>query len=99
MISINYVHHSFGATQKKRKKIHWRSWDKFFLTKQEGGMGFKNIYAYNLAMLAKQGWRLVKHPDSLITKLLKARYYPNHSFWDAQLGTSPSFSWRSILQG
>ncbi|XP_024172194.1 uncharacterized protein LOC112178251 [Rosa chinensis] len=44
----------WGDTDEK-KKIHWRSWERLCLTKQEGGMGLKNIYAYNLAMLAKQG--------------------------------------------
>ncbi|XP_062005887.1 uncharacterized protein LOC133723071 [Rosa rugosa] len=88
----------WGDTDEK-KKIHWRSWEKLCLTKPEGGMGFKNIYAYNLAMLAKQGWRLVSNPHSLIAKLFKARYHPNSSFWEAELGDSPSFSWRSILNG
>ncbi|XP_024199819.1 uncharacterized protein LOC112203021 [Rosa chinensis] len=59
-----------------KKKIHWRSWEKLCLTKAEGGMGFKNIYAYNLAMLGKQGWRLISNPHSLIAKLYKAKYYP-----------------------
>ncbi|XP_062005870.1 uncharacterized protein LOC133723052 [Rosa rugosa] len=62
-------------------------------------MGFKNIYAYNLAMLAKQGWRIVTNPNSLIAKLYKARYFPYGTFWNAELGDSPSFSWRSILNG
>ncbi|XP_062013599.1 uncharacterized protein LOC133729988 [Rosa rugosa] len=62
-------------------------------------MGFKNIYAYNLAMLGKQGWRLFSNPHSLIAQLYKARYHPTCSFWEAELGDSPSFSWRSILSG
>ncbi|XP_062019524.1 uncharacterized protein LOC133736108 [Rosa rugosa] len=74
-------------------------WERLCLTKDEGGMGFKNVFAYNLAMLAKQGWRLLTNPNSLIARLYKARYYPNNSFWEAELGDSPSFSWRSILQG
>ena len=57
-----------------RKKIHWRSWERLCLTKHEGGIGFKNLYAYNLAMLAKQGWRIITNPDSLIARLYKARY-------------------------
>ena len=67
------------------------------LTKAEGGRGFKNLYAHSLAMLAKQGWRLVSNPSSLFARLLKARYHPNGSFWEAELGEFPSFSWRSIL--
>ncbi|XP_024199817.1 uncharacterized protein LOC112203016 [Rosa chinensis] len=89
----------FWGDTDDRKRIHWRSWERLCLTKQEGGMGFKNIYAYNLAMLAKQGWRLITNPDSLIAQLYKARYFPNCSFWEAELGDSPSFSWRSIIQG
>lgn len=86
----------WGDTEDK-KKIHWRSWDKMCLTKVEGGMGFKNLYAYNLAMLAKQGCRLISNPSSLIARLFKARYHPNCSFWEAKVGESHSFSWRSSL--
>lgn len=38
-----------GDTDEKKK---WRIWKRMRLTKQDGGMGFKNLYAYNLAMLA-----------------------------------------------
>ncbi|XP_024156304.1 uncharacterized protein LOC112164321 [Rosa chinensis] len=88
----------WGDTEDK-KKIHWRSWERLCLTKQEGCMGFKNLYTYNLAMLAKQGWRIVTNLSSLIAKLYKARYFPNCDFWQAELGDAPSFLWRSILAG
>lgn len=48
-------------------------------------------------MLAKQGWRLVSNPTSLIARLYKALYYPGGSFLDADR-YGPSFSWRSILE-
>ncbi|XP_062014625.1 uncharacterized protein LOC133731216 [Rosa rugosa] len=86
----------WGDTDDK-KKIHRRSWEKLCLTKLEGGMGFKNIFAYNLAMLGKQGWRILSNPQSLIARLYKAKYFPTCSFWEAEVGESPSFSWRSIL--
>lgn len=69
-----------------KKKIHWRSWERLCLTKHEGGLGFKNLHAYNLAMLAKQGWRLIKNPNTLIARLYKAKYHPHCSFLNAELG-------------
>ncbi|KAL0401118.1 UNVERIFIED_CONTAM: putative mitochondrial protein [Sesamum latifolium] len=60
-------------------------------------MGFKDLKAFNSAMLAKQIWRLFTKPDALISRFLKGRYYPNTSVMNAQLGSNPSFTWRSIF--
>lgn len=60
-------------------------------------MGFKNLLWFNLAMLAKQGWRMLQNPNFLIARIYKAVYFPYNDFWTKELGTSPSFSWRSIL--
>ncbi|XP_004297906.1 PREDICTED: putative ribonuclease H protein At1g65750-like [Fragaria vesca subsp. vesca] len=89
----------FWGDSETKKKIHWQSWVKLCLTKEEGGMGFKNLYAYNLALLAKQGWRFMSQPNSLVTRVFKARYFPTISFQDAQLGDNPSYPWRRILEG
>ncbi|XP_019199918.1 PREDICTED: uncharacterized protein LOC109193531 [Ipomoea nil] len=77
--------------------IHWKAWDKLSIPKKYGGMGFKDLKNFNLAMLGKQAWRLLTSPDTLVAKVYKARYYPNTTFIDVKIGGYPSHSWRSIM--
>ena len=79
------------------KKIAWLRWDKLCEPKSCGGMGFKKIKQFNMALLAKQGWRLQTKPNSFVCHVLKAKYFPNSDFIHATLGNNPSYTWRSIM--
>jgi hypothetical protein len=72
---------------------------KMGLSKAHGGTGFRDLICFNKALLAKQSWRLMQNPESLATKIIKAKYYHRKSFFEAKLGTRPSYAWRSILEG
>ncbi|XP_019175652.1 PREDICTED: uncharacterized protein LOC109170972 [Ipomoea nil] len=73
------------------------AWDRLSKPKVAGGLGFKDLKAFNLAMLGKQAWRFLTKPESLVTKVYKARYFPKSNFIDAIVGNSPSYCWRSIM--
>lgn len=66
--------------------------------KSSGGMGFRSVRDFNLALLGNQGWRLLKFQDKLVSKVFKARYYSKGSFLNAEIGNNPSFIWRSIME-
>jgi hypothetical protein len=62
-------------------------------------MGFRDLHLFNLAMLARQGWRLLLDPDSLCAQVLKAKYYPDGNLLSAIEKPGISYSWRSIVRG
>ena len=64
--------------------------------REEGGVGFRTIHEFNLALLAKQLWRLVQYPDSLVARVLKGKYYRLSSPLRIAAVDNPSYVWTSI---
>ena len=87
----------WGNKEDNKHGIHWMAWDKLSVNKAAGGMSFRKFHEFNVAMLGKQGWRLLIDSSSLVARVYKARYYPLGSFLDAQLGNNLSYIWRSVL--
>ena len=88
---LNSMVSQFWWGQKnKERKMAWISWENMCTLEVEGRMGFKDLKAFNLALLAKQGWRISQNPDSLTHKVFKARYFAEGSFMDALVGKKPS---------
>ncbi|KAL0296121.1 UNVERIFIED_CONTAM: putative mitochondrial protein [Sesamum radiatum] len=78
------------------KKIHWLNWHKLSKQKLHGGLGFRDLQAFNLVMLAKQLWRIISNSDSLLSRVLRARYFPHGQVLEASVGRNPSFTWRIL---
>ena len=93
----NMVRSFWWGQTNGRNKMAWLSWDKVCVPKFDGGLGFQNLKAFNLALLTKQGWRLQTNTHCLVHHVLKAHYFPNSDFLHAELGLKPSFAWRSIM--
>ncbi|XP_050378331.1 uncharacterized protein LOC126795560 [Argentina anserina] len=82
-----------------KTKVHWKNWNTLCKNKLDGGMGFKNLQAYNKTLLGKQCWRLAQNPNALWCIILKARYFPPSSFLRAKKGSKPSWILNSLLVG
>lgn len=83
----------------RERKIRWVAWKKLCRKKEEGGLGFRDIGRFNQALLCKQAWRIWEKPNSLLTMILKHRYFKNSSILECGKGQRPSYAWRSILFG
>lgn len=70
--------------------MHWVSYEKLCKPKNKGGFGFKDLGDFNQAMLAKQAWRLVSDPQSLVSRIYKAQCYKRNDFLEAGVWVRPS---------
>ncbi|KAI9174203.1 hypothetical protein LWI28_013648 [Acer negundo] len=75
--------------------MHWCTWSKLCIDKEVGGLGFCNLDIFNRALLGKQGWRILKNPNSLAARTLKACYFRDSSFMEATAPASSSFVWKN----
>lgn len=75
---------SWGKGRDHQCELHWVSWDSLSLPKKFGGLSFKKVYQFNLAMVGKIRWRLLCCHHSLLARFLKAQYFPTTKFLHAQ---------------
>ncbi|KAL9659116.1 hypothetical protein QQ045_028206 [Rhodiola kirilowii] len=59
------------------KGINWLKAKEVYKEKEAGGLGLRDLEQLNLALLAKQGWRILTKPNLLVSKIFKA-----NSEWD-----------------
>ncbi|GMI69774.1 hypothetical protein HRI_000646700 [Hibiscus trionum] len=72
------------------------AWGKLCRPKRYGGIGFKDLRVFNLALLGKQIWRLMVNKNSLCFKVLSTKYFPDGDVLNAKPHDKPSFMWRCV---
>lgn len=78
------------------RKLHYISWETLCKPKSYGGLGFRNLKAMNAALLAKLGWQMLKRPERLWARLMKAKY---GSILEDSNKQGVSATWRGLRTG
>lgn len=68
------------------------------MNKGRGGLGFKDMYGFNIALLGKHVLRCISKPHMLVSRILKAKYFPDCDILRAKKGQEGSCIWSSIWQ-
>jgi hypothetical protein len=80
------------------KPLCLRSWDEICKPIKEGGLGVRNLYYMNLALIASSVWRVIKEPNSLLAAVLKSKYFTHTSIWRTDTNLPKSAFWSSVLK-
>lgn len=59
---------------KEKNKVHLVKWQRLCQSKRDGGLGFRDLCSFNLTLLGKQLWCIIHYPNSLLSRILKAKY-------------------------
>ncbi|CAA7023627.1 unnamed protein product [Microthlaspi erraticum] len=84
------------STNQSSRGMHWIAWVKICMPLGKGGLGFRDLKNFNLALLAKQLWRLIQYPSSLLARILKGRYFLHTNPLVCQKVNTPSYVWTSL---
>jgi hypothetical protein len=78
--------------------FHFRSWDDICKSKDNGGLGIRDIQKVNHSLIINAAWNIATGKNNFLSSILKAKYYPNTSFWNASNSPTKSIFWSSITQ-
>lgn len=75
--------------------MNWLAWAKLTESKKNERLGFRDLNAFNTALLYKQVWRLLTKPNLLMSKAMKKKYFPKVDIFQAESRAKESWIWKS----
>jgi ribonuclease HI len=86
----------WGFPIHKSRNLSLKSWNSICSPKDEGGLGFRKMHDFNLALIAKLGWKLLSNSDCLWVNQLQRKYIKYGDFLSAPATHSSSWLWKGI---
>lgn len=80
-----------------RRGVSWLSWAGMSMSKTKGGLGFRSLYGFYIALIGKLCWNFIKNPQSLVARVYKARYFPTTNILKADAKAGFSYIQRGII--
>jgi hypothetical protein len=76
----SFMSRFWWGNKSNQGRVPWMSYVRLGAPKNRGGMGLRDLKVFNLALLTKQGRRLLINPNSLVACILKEKYHPREGF-------------------
>ncbi|PKU66292.1 Putative ribonuclease H protein [Dendrobium catenatum] len=77
--------------------MHYVAWKELCLPKNQGGLGFYCLEKWQSALRARLAWAMIENPDSLLNKVLVAKY--GSDVWCSVTESNVYITWKIIQDG
>ncbi|XP_057452893.1 uncharacterized protein LOC130744751 [Lotus japonicus] len=94
MILRNFIWSNRGG----HRGWHLLSWNTVIKERKNGGLGIKEMGAFNTALLGKAVWQMLQDGNKLWIKVLQHKYLKEGSILNAQVTPRSSAIWKGILK-
>ncbi|KAL5583448.1 hypothetical protein UlMin_015890 [Ulmus minor] len=88
---------SRALSKAKRLSLCLKAWDAICKPKSCGGLGFRRMKDFNVAILSNWGWKILTGASSLCLSILRTRYLHHTGLFDSQVKAGDSRFWKAIL--
>lgn len=88
----------WSSSGNNTKGLRWLAGDKLEKHKSIGGLGFRNLQGFNIAVLGKNVWKFCHNLTSLVARVFKAKYIAETHILQAQKVSDSSFIWIGIWE-
>ncbi|KAK8495567.1 hypothetical protein V6N12_073342 [Hibiscus sabdariffa] len=69
------------------------------MPKATGGLGFRDLRSFNIAVLGKLIWCFFTELSTLVSWVFRAKYFPTAHLFDAKLRDKASYTWKDLKPG
>ncbi|KAJ8433406.1 hypothetical protein Cgig2_029593 [Carnegiea gigantea] len=90
-----YQKKSLPSSYKSQKEPHI-SWEQACRLKAQGGLGIKDLTAWNNVTIAKLVWAITKRKEVLWVKWIHCRYIKSKNWWDYTPSPDCNWYWKKI---
>jgi hypothetical protein len=87
----------WGFPKGKSQNLSLKSWRSICIPRHLGGLGIRNMYDVNLALVTKLGWKIFFNLDCLWVNQLREKYIYYGTFLSSPMVSNASWLWKDIL--
>ncbi|CAI9111120.1 OLC1v1011261C1 [Oldenlandia corymbosa var. corymbosa] len=81
------------------RELHWKAWSTVCKSRFHGGLGMRCTEGMIEALLARLAWRMLRHPDALLSRIDAAKYCRQDDLLSVQPEKNATWGWLGVQWG